>query len=540
VNASHPSDLDRRLARDPIAIVGLSALYPKSRDLREFWANVVSAADCIEDVPATHWDVSEHYDSDPTAPDKTYSRRGGFIPAVDFNPLEFGLPPNTLEVTDVLQLLSLVVARDVLKDAGADRDWYDASRTGVMLGVTGANQLTQPLTARLQTPVLKEVVRSCGLSDRDAEEIAEKFKLAFAPWEENSFPGMLGHVVAGRIANRLDLGGTNMTIDAACASSLGAVKAAVSDLLERRSDTMLVGGCDAENTIFMYLCFSKTPAFSKTGRIRPFDENADGTLIGEGIGMLALRRLSDAERDGNRIYAVLRGIGSSSDGRFKSIYAPRKEGQMAALRRAYEDADVSPASIELFEAHGTGTAVGEATELSALTAVVSEYATERQFAAVGSVKSQIGHTKAAAGAAGMIKLALALHHKVLPPTINVDRPNPAIDWAQSPFYVSAQARPWIRDPRRPQRRAAVSSFGFGGTNFHLVLQEHGDGDDLKVMFPVSRVYVWHEPDMNGLVRALDGDAEPRTEPAPAGHPGSPSSPAPTPNSPSCGPSRSPN
>ncbi|MEU1185234.1 SDR family NAD(P)-dependent oxidoreductase [Streptomyces sp. NPDC005820] len=519
MNASHPpSDLDRRLARDPIAIVGLSALYPKSRDLREFWANVVSAADCIEDVPTTHWDVSEHYDPDPTAPDKTYSRRGGFIPTVDFNPLEFGLPPNTLEVTDVLQLLSLVVARDVLKDAGAEQSWYDASRTGVVLGVTGANQLTQPLTARLQTPVLKEVVRSCGLSDRDAEEIAEKFKLAFAPWEENSFPGMLGNVVAGRIANRLDLGGTNMTIDAACASSLGAVKAAVSDLLERRSDTMLVGGCDAENTIFMYLCFSKTPAFSKAGRIRPFDGDADGTLIGEGIGMLALRRLADAERDGNRIYAVLRGIGSSSDGRFKSIYAPRKEGQMAALRRAYEDADVDPASIELFEAHGTGTAVGEATELSALTAVVSEHAKERQFAAVGSVKSQIGHTKAAAGAAGMIKLALALHHKLLPPTINVNTPNPAIDWAQSPFYVSAKTRPWIRDPRRPERRAAVSSFGFGGTNFHLVLQEHGDGDDLKVMFPVSRIHVWHEPDMSGLVRALEGSAGPRTEPAPAGHP----------------------
>ncbi|MFF8929764.1 SDR family NAD(P)-dependent oxidoreductase [Streptomyces longwoodensis] len=518
MNASHASDLDRRLARDPIAIVGLSALYPKSRDLREFWANVVSAADCIEDVPATHWDVSEHYDSDPSAPDKTYSKRGGFIPTVPFNPLEFGLPPNTLEVTDVLQLLSLVVARDLLKDAGADQDWYDASRTGVVLGVTGANQLTQPLSARLQTPVLKEVVRSCGLTERDAEEIAEKFKLAFAPWEENSFPGMLGNVVAGRIANRLDLGGTNMTIDAACASSLGAVKAAVSDLLERRADTMLVGGCDAENTIFMYLCFSKTPAFSKSGLIRPFDADADGTLIGEGIGMLALRRLSDAERDGNRIYAVLRGIGSSSDGRFKSIYAPRKEGQMTALRRAYEDADVSPDSIELFEAHGTGTAVGEATELSALSAVVSEGGEEKQYAAVGSVKSQIGHTKAAAGAAGMIKLALALHHKLLPPTINVERPNPAIDWENSPFYVSSRTRPWIRDPRRPRRRAAVSSFGFGGTNFHVVLEEHGDGDDLRVMFPVSRVHLWHEPDVDALARAVEQGAEPRTTPAPAGHP----------------------
>ncbi|MET9427797.1 MULTISPECIES: SDR family NAD(P)-dependent oxidoreductase [unclassified Streptomyces] len=514
---SQDTDIDRRLARDPIAIVGLSALYPKSRDVREFWGNIVAASDCIEDVPESHWDLDEHYDPDPTAPDKTYSRRGGFIPNVAFNPLEFGLPPNTLEVTDVLQLLSLMVARDLLKDAGADQPWYDASRTGVILGITGANQLTQPLTARLQTPVIKEVVRSCGLTDQDAEEIAAKFAKAYAPWEENSFPGMLGNVVAGRVANRLDLGGINMTVDAACASSLGAVRAAVSELLEGRSDTMLVGGCDAENTIFMYLCFSKTPAMSKSGRIRPFDKDADGTLIGEGIGMLALRRLSDAERDGNHIYAVLRGLGTSSDGRFKSIYAPRKEGQMTALRRAYHDADCSPASVGLFEAHGTGTAVGDATELSALSAVVSEATDERGYAAIGSVKSQIGHTKAAAGAAGLIKLALALHHKVLPPTINVDRPSSAVEPASGPFHVNSELRPWIREPQRPKRRAAISSFGFGGTNFHLVLDEYGDGDDLRVMFPVAQVHLWHAPDTTGLEKALAEGAPSQGGPAPAGH-----------------------
>ncbi|MFH8428940.1 beta-ketoacyl synthase N-terminal-like domain-containing protein, partial [Streptomyces sp. NPDC018056] len=517
MNSSQESDLDRRLAREPIAIVGLSALFPKSSNLREFWSNVVSAADCIDDVPADHWDVDEHYDPDPTVPDKTYARRGGFIPDTPFNPLEFGLPPNTLEVTDVLQLLSLVVARDLLKDAGADQGWYDKARTGVVLGITGANQLTQPLTARLQSGVLKEVVRSCGLSQRDAEEIVAKFRLAYAPWEENSFPGMLGNVVAGRIANRLDLGGINMTIDAACASSLGAVRSAVSELVERRADTMLVGGCDAENTIFMYLCFSKTPALSKSGNIRPFDKNADGTLIGEGIGMLALRRLSDAERDGNKIYAVLRGIGTSSDGRFKSIYAPRKEGQMVALRRAYEDADCSPSSIELFEAHGTGTAVGDATELSALSAVVSESTEDRRYAALGSIKSQIGHTKAAAGAAGMIKLSLALHHKVLPPTINVDEPNPAIDFTSGPVYVNTEARPWIRTPERPKRRAALSSFGFGGTNFHVVMEEYGDGDDLRVSYPVAAVHLWHAPDTAQLTEALASGAPATGGPAPEGH-----------------------
>ncbi|MFI1186281.1 SDR family NAD(P)-dependent oxidoreductase [Streptomyces californicus] len=516
MNESQERMLDRRLARDPIAIVGLSGLFPKSRNVREFWANVVAATDCTSDVPAGHWDVDQFYDPDPAAPDKTYAKRGGFIPEVPFNPLEFGLPPNTLEVTDVLQLLSLTVTRDLLRDAGADQGWYDPKRTGVVLGITGANQLTQPLTARLQSPVLKEVVRSCGLSERDAEEIDAKFRMAYAPWEENSFPGMLGNVVAGRIANRFDLGGINMTIDAACASSLGAVRTAVSELLEGRADTMLTGGCDAENTIFMYLCFSKTPALSKSGRIRPFDSEADGTLIGEGIGMLALRRLADAERDGNQVYAILRGLGTSSDGRFKSIYAPRKEGQIEALRRAYQDADASPDSVELFEAHGTGTAVGDATELSALTEVVAKDGGERGYAAIGSVKSQIGHTKAAAGAASMIKLALALHHKVLPPTINVETLNPAFG-PDSPFHVNTRSRPWIRDPKRPQRRAALSSFGFGGTNFHAVLQEYGDGDDLAVRFPVARVHLWHAPGPDALVEALEANTPPAEGPVPATH-----------------------
>ena len=166
----------RRLADTPVAIVGVSALFPKSRDVREFWTNIVRGEDCIEDVPETHWRIDDYYDPDAATPDKTYCKRGGFLPQTDFHPMDFGLPPNTLEVTDVLQILSLGVARDVLRDAGAPGSaWYDPTRTGVVLGITGANSLTQPLSARLQTPVLKEVVRSFGLSESDADEIAERF-----------------------------------------------------------------------------------------------------------------------------------------------------------------------------------------------------------------------------------------------------------------------------------------------------------------------------------------------------------------------------
>jgi acyl transferase domain-containing protein/NADP-dependent 3-hydroxy acid dehydrogenase YdfG/acyl carrier protein len=492
----------RRLADNPIAIVGVAGLFPQARDHREYWQNIVDARDCTTEVPVDRWDVADYYDPDPGAPDKTYARRGGFVPDVAFDPLEFGLPPTQLGVTSTLQTLSLLVARDLLRDAGAlGSAWYEPARTGVVLGVTGPVQLTHPLAARLSTPILKEVVRSCGLTDADAESIADKYAAAFAPWEENTFPGLLGNVTAGRVANRLGLGGMNSTVDAACAASLAAVRVAIAELVDGRADMMITGGCDTENSIFMYMCFSKTQALSREDRIRPFDRSADGTLLGEGIGMLALKRLADAERDGDRIYSVIRGIGSSSDGRAKSIYSPRVEGQRLALQRAYADADCSPASVELFEAHATGTAVGDATELSALNAVLQESTSEARFAAIGSVKSQIGHTKGAAGAAGLIKLAMSLYHKTLPPTINVDSPHERLSAPDSPLYVNTRTRPWIRDPRRPARRAAASAMGFGGVNFHVVLQEHRP-DRPAVVHRTAQAYLWHAPDVASLTEAV--------------------------------------
>ncbi|WP_261558577.1 beta-ketoacyl synthase N-terminal-like domain-containing protein, partial [Frankia tisae] len=520
---TEPDGFDaRRLARTPIAIVGMSGLFPMARNHREYWQNVVDGVDCTTEVPPSRWDLDDYYDSDPTSPDKTYSRRGAFIPDVEFSPLEFGLPPNQLEVTSTMQTLSLGVARDLLCDAGArdaagaDADWYDAARTGVVLGTTGPVPLMHPLAARLSTPVLREAVRSCGLSEADADAISHKYVEAFAPWEENSFPGLLANVVAGRVANRLGLGGMNTTVDAACAASLSAVRLAVAELVDGRADTMITGGVDTENTIFIYLCFSKVQALSRSGTISPFSDDADGTLLGEGIGMLALRRLTDAQRDGNRIYAVIRGIGSSSDGRSKSIYAPRAEGQRVALDRAYHDADCSPASVELFEAHATGTAVGDRTELTALGGLLADASDERNYAALGSVKSQIGHTKGAAGTASLMKLALGLYHKVLPPTINVERPNSAIDFTDAPFYVNVANRPWIRDPHRPVRRAAASAMGFGGTNFHVVLEEHsGDRSAVRALHRTARAHLWHAPDVPALVELLRSGAPSGDGPIPA-------------------------
>ncbi|MEU7141827.1 SDR family NAD(P)-dependent oxidoreductase [Nocardia sp. NPDC046473] len=494
---------DRRLARNPIAIVGMSGLLPNAHNHREYWQNIVDGVDCTTEVPTSRWSLDDYFDADQDAPDKTYSRRGAFLPDIEFDPLEFGLPPNQLEVTSTMQTLSLGVARDLLIDAGAvDSTWYDPGRTGVVLGTTGPVPLMHPLAARLSTPVLKEAARSVGLSDTDADAIADKFVAAFAPWEANSFPGLLANITAGRVANRLGLGGINCTVDAACAASLAALRTAIAELQDGRADMMITGGVDTENTIFIYMCFSKVGALSSSGQISPFASDANGTLLGEGITMLALRRLEDARRDGNRIYAVIRGLGSSSDGRAKSIYAPRASGQRVALDRAYADAECSPADVALIEAHATGTPVGDKTELTALKGLLTDATSEPRFAALGSVKSQIGHTKGAAGTASLMKLAFALHQKVLPGTINVSAPNAEIASEDAPYYVNTRTRPWIRDPQRPVRRAAASAFGFGGTNFHVVLEEADSSRDEPVLHRTARAHLWHAPDVAALVDAV--------------------------------------
>lgn len=458
---------------EPIAIIGMSCLFPKAQSLEEYWANIKNGVDAISEVPPSHWSVDDYFDQDPKRADFTYSRRGGFLSPVEFDPAEFGVSPKTIEATDTAQLLSLIVAQGALADAGyGPNKQFDRDRVSVILGVTGTLELAISLGGRLGHPIWRRALEKAGVHGAVAEDVVKSIGDSYVAWQEDSFPGLLGNVVAGRIANRLNLGGTNCVVDAACASSISAAHLALMELQSGRSDMAITGGVDAFNDIFMYMCFSKTPALSPTGDSRPFDVSADGTVLGEGVGMVVLKRLADAERDGDQIYAVIRGIGSSSDGRGKAIYAPSAGGQAKALKQAYAHAGVSPATIELVEAHGTGTRVGDATEVAALNEVYGEAKRTGAWCALGSVKSQIGHTKAAAGVAGLIKAALALRHKVLPPTIKVTEPNPAVDSEKGPFYVNTRKRPWMSRTGHP-RRAAVSSFGFGGSNFHLVLEEHG-------------------------------------------------------------------
>lgn len=489
--------IDRSAQKQPpVAIIGVAGIFAESHNAREYWANIVSKANCIREVPPSRWAVEDYYDPDPRARDKVYCKRGGFIPEIAFDPAAFGIPPNQLEVTDTSQLLGLVVARDLLVDAGYGEECggrpFDRERTGVVLGVAGGQKLITPLTARLQYPIWERVLRSHGIPEDTVTEIVDGIKLAYPEWNENAFPGLLGNVIAGRIANRFDLGGLNSVIDAACASSLSALKMAVSLLTEGSADMMITGGVDTDNSPFTFMCFSKTPAFSPGDVPRPFDAGADGMMVGEGIGMVLLKRLEDAERDGDRVYAVIRGIGASSDGRFKSIYAPRPDGQALATRRAYEQADISPLSVKLLEAHGTGTKAGDPAEFSGLVQAFGSADGTGQTIALGSVKSQIGHTKAAAGVAGLMKATLALHHKLLPPTNNVEKPNPKLEIDKTPFYINTESRPWIQHEGEGPRRAGVSAFGFGGTNFHVVLEEYrSDHDGPYRLHPVAQPILLH-------------------------------------------------
>ncbi len=450
----------------PIAVVGIGVMFPGSADTGTFWRNILDGTDGIGDMPPSRWRIEDHYDPDPSTPDKTYCRRGAFLDPVDFPALEYGVPPNAVPATDTSQLLALLVARQVLDDAAGGRfDGVDRDRISMILGATSGQSLFLEAGSRLQRPVWR---------------IAD----SYTPWQENTFPGLLGNVVAGRFANRFDFGGTNCVTDAACASALSALSMALGELREGRSDVVVTGGVDTFNDLPMYVCFSKTPAMSPSGDCRPFAADADGTILGEGLGMLALRRLEDAERDGDRIYAVIRGIGTASDGRAKSIYAPRPAGQARALSRAYDEAGYDAATVEVMEAHGTATRAGDACEVSSLKDVFTRNAGERRnWCALGSIKAQIGHTKAAAGAAGLIKVILALHNKAIPPAVKIDRPNPGLELDASPFYLSAEPRPWIRTADHPHR-ASVSSFGFGGSNFHATVEEYTGPGRVPAVHPV--------------------------------------------------------
>ncbi|MFJ7216346.1 SDR family NAD(P)-dependent oxidoreductase [Amycolatopsis sp. NPDC098790] len=441
---SRQAEPEPRDSRD-IAVIGMACTFPGAPDLEAFWSNVLRGEDAVTEVPPERWDPGVYFG-------QSTSKWGGFLPPVAVDPLDYGIPPSAMGSIDPAQLVSLETARRALADAGYAERPFDRERTSVVFGAEAGGDLANAGTLR-------------SLLDGYLDEVSPELLAQLPEPTEDTFPGTLANVISGRIANRLDLGGANYTVDAACGSSLAALDLALKELRAGTSELVLCGAVDLHNGIHDYLMFTSAGALSPTGRCRPFDAAADGIALGEGVACLVLKRLSDAERDGDRIYAVVKGVGAASDGKALGLTAPRPEGQHRALERAYRDAGVSPVDVGLVEAHGTGTVVGDATELRTLTGFFSSAGAEPGSCVLGSVKSQIGHTKCAAGLAGLIKATLALWHEVVPPTLNLTAPNAAWDAETSPFTFTTSARPWAE----PARLAGVSAFGFGGTNFHAVL-----------------------------------------------------------------------
>src|SRR6201987_1846629 len=483
---------------EPIAIVGMGGVFPKALSVREYWKNILERVDCIEDITTrddvNYWAPEDYLDPQPFTNNKTYARKAGFAPEVQFDAARFGIPPKSLEALCTTQLYALYVAEQTLTDARLTMEETtpeQRERVGVILGVGTMGNTGVEISHRACIPAWTRVLRQFGLPEEAVQAIMSEFDGLYAEWQESTLPGFLSNVVTGRIANRFDLGGSNFTVDAACAATLAAIKVSVGELLDGSCDAVLTGGVNIENSIVSFLSFTRLGALSRQEECHPFGVKADGMVFGDCGGMLVLKRLSDAERDGDRIYALVRGIGSSSDGRAKSIYSPRFETQVWALERAYADCGISPAEISYVEAHGTGTPVGAPVELQSLSAVFDRCEIRRQSVALSSVKSQIGHARIAAAAASTIKAALALHHRVLPPMIHADSPIPQLK--ESAFYLNPTPRPWIRGGESTPRKAALSALGFGGTNFHMILEEYARQNGPSPLGPAPVSLFPHAP-----------------------------------------------
>ncbi|MDQ1240157.1 MAG: hypothetical protein QG577_2343, partial [Thermodesulfobacteriota bacterium] len=493
--------------KEPIAVVGIGLRFPGSSDPDAFWGQILDGRSGICEVPEARWrSVSDYYDPDRSKADKTYTRIGGFIKDFEFDPLKYRIPPSVARKMDRTQQLAVACAGDALADAGLKPEDLRGTRVGVMIGNSMGGETTDLYAQRMGLPhalqCLELSVVHCDVDNSHTDKMREEFKALYLDGlpdiTEDSLPGELANVIAGRVANVFNLTGPNFTVDAACASSLAALLSGVRALREGSVDFAITGGVDAAMAPSSFVKFCKIGALSPDGS-RPFDESANGFVMGEGAGMMVLKRLSDAVRDGDRIYGTILEIGSSSDGKGKGITAPNPEGQTRAITECYTAAGVNPYTVGLIEAHGTATPVGDQTELKVMDKFLRDSLAPVGSVGIGSVKSQIGHLKAAAGAAGLIKALLSLYHRTLPPTANVKSPTSCIEWTSSPLFLLQEKKRWDRANGIP-RRAGVSAFGFGGTNFHVLLQEYSP--DLRVITggkerPSQKVFSpprWHLPD----------------------------------------------
>jgi myxalamid-type polyketide synthase MxaE and MxaD len=429
----------RETAREPIAIIGMGCRYPGAAGVHEFWRLLMEGRDAIVEVPRERWNLDEVYDPDPAIPGKMTSRMAGMLPRLEeFDADFFGITPREAPHVDPRQRVILESVWEALEEAGIPPESLAGTPTGVFLST---------LTNDYDHLLFNDLSRA----------------------EAYSGAGTANSVVANRVSYWLDLHGPSLALDTACSGSLVAIHLACESLLRGESTLALAGGVNINLMPKSNVFFSKAGALSPTGRCRTFDAAADGMVRSDGAGVVVLKRLSAARRDGDPIVATIRATAVNHDGRSNGIMAPNGEAQRAVLEEAYRRAGISPGDVQYVEAHGTATRLGDPIEVRALGTVLSRGRAHGSTCSLGSVKSNIGHTEAAAGVAGVIKTALALRHGVIPPSLNFVTPNPLIPFADLPFRVQTEAGPWPVEGAR--RIAGVSAFGFGGTNAHVVLED---------------------------------------------------------------------
>jgi acyl transferase domain-containing protein/enoyl-CoA hydratase/carnithine racemase/aryl carrier-like protein len=422
-----------------IAVIGMAGRFPQANDLDAFWQQLAQGRNCITEVSPDRWDVDTYYQPGAAVPGKTNSRWAGMIDGYDqFDPLFFNISPTEAEHMDPQQRLFLQACWHSIENAGYDPRRLSGSKCGVF----------------------------AGCADGDYQQLSREHRLT-----AQGFTGSAMSILAARASYFLNLQGPCISIDTACSSSLVAIAQACDSLVAGNSDLALAGGVHVMVGPEMHIKTAQAGMLSAEGKCFTFDQRADGFVPGEGVGMVLLKRLADAERDGDMIQAVIQGWGVNQDGKTNGITAPNPESQTRLQQEVYDKYGIDPATIELVEAHGTGTKLGDPIEVEGLKGAFRKYTQESGYCALGSVKSNIGHCLAAAGIAGTLKLILALKHRQLPPTIHFEKLNEHIDLSSSPFYVNTELRTWT--PRGTNgRRAATSSFGFSGTNAHLVIGEY--------------------------------------------------------------------
>lgn len=458
---------------EDIAIISMACRFPDANSPEEFWENLLQGRDSIKEVPGDRWNADLLYENGTSvAPGKTNSRWGGFVDeAFDFDPAFFNLSEEEARIMDPQQRLFLQASWEAMENAGYAGARSDGRNVGVFVGASHNNYMEHQIH-RIDYERLKQFESLEQLSAQHKAALLNEWKERFGDTEimPNSAVDNLLNMIAARVSHSLNLKGPSLTIDTACSSSLVAIHLACDSIRRGECEMAIAGGINLNLTPTPYILFAKAGALSPTGRCKVFDESADGFVPGEGLGVVVLKPLSRARKDGDLIHAVIKRSFVNNDGRSLGVMAPNPDGQRVAIASVYRDNKLQARDIQYLEAHGTGTVIGDPSELRSLSQVFAEKGAPAASCVVGSVKANIGHLLSAAGVASLIKLIMALKHKKMPPSLHIKTPNPQLNLPGTAFRLLTEPKAWDT-PEQSARRGAINSFGFGGTNCHMVVEE---------------------------------------------------------------------